>query len=264
MLGELFGNKNIEKVLFYLLINGKCYAGKLARHFKSPLTPIQQALIKLEQIGIVESFTEGKIRYYQFNQICPYLEELETLLRKTFTLLSSTEKKEYYDAEFKPQKVNKKKYHENNLVLNIWNRLPSTGHLSFTSQSQKQGMTDLMGIGKGDVRVRKINDHALIFEEKGTWVSKEHQEFKFTNVFKWIFDPFQNNITLEHLRLGEKNPVFLFRLVQVDEQTLQSISSYVCKEDTYLGQVRCDEHSIKLNWRVIGPKKNDEINYLYF
>lgn len=263
MLGDLFGNKNIEKALFYLLINGKCYAGKLARHFKSPLTPFQQALIKLENIGIIESFSEGKIRYYQFNQVCPYLVEVETLLRKAFTLLSSNEKKDYYDADFKLKKERVKKSPVNNLVIHIWKKLPSTGSLSFTSHAQSQGSFDLVGTGTGQVKVRKINDHTVIFEEKGTWISKEQQEFKFTNVFKWTFEPIQNVITLEHLRFGEKNPVFLFHLAQVDEHTLQSVSSYVCKEDTYLGQVRCDGSSISLNWRILGPKKNDEINYIY-
>jgi hypothetical protein len=73
----------------------------------------------------------------------------------------------------------------------------------------------------------------------------------------------QGVITLEHLRFGIKHPVYLFTLVPQDEKTLESQEPHICKEDSYFGKVRCDNHFIQLNWRVIGPKKNEEIDYLY-
>jgi hypothetical protein len=76
-------------------------------------------------------------------------------------------------------------------------------------------------------------------------------------------DRFENLITLEHLRFGKERPVFLFHLAETAENTLESVSSYVCKADTYLGQVRCSDHYIKLNWRITGPSKNEEIDYVY-
>lgn len=265
MLDQLFGNKSIEKILFFLLINGKCYAGKLSRHFKSPLTPIQQALAKLEDIGILESFSEGKIRYFQFNPMCPFLAELEALLRRSYTLLPAAEKKEYYDPEIKPKKTKAVKHSRNSggLVINVWNKLTNIKNLSFSANSQGQGSSGWNGIGKGKVQVRRHNDNTIVFDENGSWMSREGNEFTFTNVFRWTLDRFQNLVTLEHLRFGENNPVFLFHLTQIDEETLESVSSYICKEDTYLGQVRCDDYSIKFNWRIIGPKKNEEIEYIY-
>lgn len=265
MLDQLFGNKNVEKTLFFLLINGKCYAGKLSRHFKSPLTPIQQALSKLEEIGILESYTEGKIRFFQFNAMCPFLAELEAFLRKAYTLLPAAQKKEYYDPEIRPKRAKSLKQSgvKANLVFNVWNKLANIKNLSFTANSQGQGITGWSGIGKGKVQVRLQNDTTTVFDESGSWMSREGTEFTFTNVFRWTLDRFQNLITLEHLRFGENNPVFLFHLTQIDEDTLESVSSYICKEDTYLGQVRCDDYSIRLNWRIIGPKKNEEIEYLY-
>lgn len=106
MLDRLFGSKSIETILFFLLINGRSYAGKLARHFNSPLTPIQQGLQKLEVLGIAESYWEGKVRYYQLNVECPIMAELEALLRKAYTRLPTSEKKEYYDPEFKQRQFN--------------------------------------------------------------------------------------------------------------------------------------------------------------
>lgn len=267
MLHSLFGSKSVEKILFFLLINGKCYASKLAKHFKAPLTPIQLGLVKLEEMGILESGLEGKIRYYQFNPQCPYLQEFEALLRRAYTLLPGPDKKEYYDPEVSPKGMRRTKEASllmpNKLVVNIWSKLAAIKKLSFTATSQSLGNSGWNGVGQGEVAAKQQNDNIIIFNEKGAWTSREGKEFRFTNVFRWSLDSFQNLIMLEHLRFGADQPVFLFHLAQVDEETLESVSSHVCKEDTYLGQVRCHDHFVKLNWRIIGPKKNEEIDYIY-
>lgn len=274
MLNHLFGNKSIECILFFILINGRGYGGKIARQCQLALTPIQQGLIKLESIGILESYVEGKIRYFQFNRDCAYLLELEGLLRKAYTLLSASQKKEYYDPE-----LNKKRLHKcdkklemtefknhlgiPSLAIRIWEKLSTIKNMSFTAISQSKANSGWNGIGKGTVETKKQNDHAVIFVENGSWISKEGKEFTFTNTFRWTLDRFQNLITLEHLRFGEHNPVFLFHLAQSSQDVLESISSHICNDDTYLGQVRCHNQLIKLNWRIIGPKKNEEIDYVY-
>jgi DNA-binding transcriptional ArsR family regulator len=265
MLDVLFGNKSVQRILYFLLINGKCYAGKLSRHFKTPLTPIQQGLAKLEEIGIVESYYEGKTRMYELNRECPYLQELESLLRKTYTLLPVNDKKEYYDPDMKqksdkPRKLNKG---GQSLVISVWDKLIRIRHLSFSAVSLGLENTGWNGVGKGRVHIQKQSDDIVVFEEHGSWTSKEGTELTFKNVFRWTLDRFQQLITLEHMRFGENNPVFLFHLAQTEEDCLESVNSHICKEDTYLGQVRCSDHSIKLNWRIIGPKKNEEINYIY-
>lgn len=270
LIGSLFGNKSIERILFFLLVNGKCYAGKLARHFATPLTPLQLGLNKLEELGIVESYKEGKTRYFQFNANCPVLAELEAFLRRAYMLLPAPDKQLYYDPDIK-QKVKRpssisfhlSKEKEMNLIFRIWEKLGKIQTLAFSSNSQGQGNSGWNGTGKGRVQIRRENDHVIIFNETGSWTSKEGREFAFTNTFRWTLDQFQHLIMLEHLRFGEHKPVFLFQLAQVDEETLESVSSYVCKEDSYLGQVKCNDHFIRLNWRILGPKKNEEIDYLY-
>lgn len=228
MLGDLFGNKSIERVLFFLLVNGKCYAGKLARHFGTPLTPLQHGLNKLEEIGILESYSEGKIRYFQFKSSCPILTELEALLRRAYMLLPASEKKLYYDPEVKQRdkrslQWNKTVEQSPNLVIRIWDKLAKIQTLAFSSTSQGQGNSGWNGIGKGQVQIRQENDNVLIFNENGSWTSKEGKDFAFTNTFRWTLDRFQHLIMLEHLRFGEHKPVFLFQLAQVDNQTLESI-----------------------------------------
>ncbi len=273
MLDQLFGNASVETILFFLLINGRGYAGKLARHFNLPLTPIQQGFQKLELLGIVESYVEGKVRYYQFNAACPILNELEALLRKAYTLLPAPKKKEYYDPEFKQKSVDcsvktkenlkLKPHNGSGLVIRVWETLSIISKLSFSAASQNGSNSGWNGVGRGEVLCQKQNDHVIVFAENGSWTSREGKEFTFTNTFRWTLDRFQNLITLEHLRFGELNPVFLFHLAQTAEEILESVNSHVCNEDTYLGQVRCLDKFVKLNWRIIGPKKNEEIDYLY-
>ena len=67
MLGALFGNESIERVLFYLLKNKTCYALQLKKQFQSTLSPMQQALLRLERGGILASTLVGKTRVFQFN-----------------------------------------------------------------------------------------------------------------------------------------------------------------------------------------------------
>lgn len=149
------------------------------------------------------------------------------------------------------------------MVIKVWEKLSTISKLSFSAVSQNRCHTGWNGVGKGEVQCQKQDDHVIIFVENGSWISKEGKEFTFTNTFRWTLDRFQNLVTLEHLRFGELNPVFLFHLAQTGDEILESISSHVCNDDTYLGQVRCLDQFVKLNWRIIGPKKNEEIDYVY-
>ena len=83
----LFGNPNIEKILLFLLVNEKCYAAQIGHCVGGALTPIQQALNRLENGKILSSHLEGKTRLFRFNPHYPFLRELQALLK---TGLSST------------------------------------------------------------------------------------------------------------------------------------------------------------------------------
>lgn len=97
MLEGLFGNPVIEKVLFYLFVNKKCYPSQLKRIFQSPLFSFQRALMRLERGGIVVSCKEGKTSLYQFNPRYPFLEELKTFLQKAYDSFPAEFRKKYYE-----------------------------------------------------------------------------------------------------------------------------------------------------------------------
>ncbi len=263
MLEALFGNKNVQKILVFLFVNSKCYGTQLHRFLKTPLTPLQKALSRLEKGGIIQSYYEGKTRLYQFNPAYPLLNELEQLLRKTYTLLPAHEKKDYYVS--KEDRIIKEKSIESmsKVLFSFWQKLSEMKQLTFHAKSKSKEKLGWNGKGKGEVIVSKEGDHILIFTEKGTWKGIQDEEISFSNVFRWTLDRFAGVISLEHLRRGYSHPVFLFHLAPVNKHSLSSVDSHLCEGDTYFGKIHFDRYTICLNWRVIGPKKNEELDYFY-
>lgn len=97
MLESLFGTPIIEKVLFFLIVNKKCYASQLKEVFQMPLYSFQRALSRLEKGGIVVSYKEGKTLLYQFNPRYPFLGELETFLLKAYNSIPEAIREKYYE-----------------------------------------------------------------------------------------------------------------------------------------------------------------------
>jgi hypothetical protein len=262
MFEALFGNKSIEKILIFLFVNGKCFGTQLQRSLKTSLTPIQKALQRLEKGGLILSYLEGKTRVYHFNPNFPLNQELEQLIKKAYTLLSPQEKKIYSIIHIqKPSSLASKENKE--ILLTIWKRLGQVKHLNFSAKTKSTEETGWNGRGKGEVSVTSENNSTLIFNEKGSWLKKEGSLIDFSNTFRWTLDQEAGTISLEHLRHGWNHPVFLFDLIPTGRHFLSSLDSHFCGEDIYFGQIFFDKNGLKLNWRVIGPKKNEEIDYYY-
>jgi hypothetical protein len=97
MLESLFGNESIERVLFFLLRNGTCYALQLKKQFGTALSPLQQALLRLEKGGILVSTQAGKTRVFQFNPRYLFRRELCSFLERVYDTLPEEIKKKYYE-----------------------------------------------------------------------------------------------------------------------------------------------------------------------
>ncbi len=256
MLSKLFGNRSIEKILFFLLVNEKCFAWQLHRQLETSLTPLQKALDRLEQEKVLISAREGKTRYYKFNTSYPLLVELENLLKKAFSLLSPHEKKRYYYIN--DSNLSNKEQKE--LVRAVYQKLQQISAISFTAKS---GIYGKHAVGKAEVNLSYENPYTICFHEEGSWRGEGNQEFCFRNILRWTVNISEKMIALEHLRMGRDKPVFLFHLIPKGKDLLESIHSHLCGEDTYFGQLKLDKPFLHLNWRTIGPKKNEEIRYCY-
>ncbi len=263
MLEALFGNKNIERILIFLFVNGKGYGTQLHRVLGVPLTPLQKALQRLEKGSIIESYLEGKTRVYQLSPHFPLKDELEQLIKKAFTVLPTQEKKEYYLiretlwAHPQTQKVKLQTLHD------FWIKLPSIKELTVTALSRTRD-DGWNGKGLGEVKVIKESQTVITFIETGSWLTPYGSgEVSFTNSFRWTIDRDRCLISLEHLRRGPNNPVLIFHLAPSSKNTLASIDSHLPMADTYFGQISFDSYGIHMNWRAIGATKNEEISYFY-
>jgi hypothetical protein len=86
MLASLLGSVNKERVLVYLAARGRGYSREIARFFKSPLYPVQNALDKLEAAGVLVSRPVGSTREYEFNPRYPARPELTSLVDRALAL----------------------------------------------------------------------------------------------------------------------------------------------------------------------------------
>lgn len=257
MLLGLCGNKTVPKILMFLLVNGKCYGTQLSRLLRTPLTPIQNALSRLEKGGLLTSYYEGNTKVFLLDPAMPCLPELEQLLKKQYMLLPPEEKKKY--AALQEDRHQGKRMQ---ILLSFWKKLTKVGNLSFIARSKSEA-GGWSGKGKGSVTVTQDQSNVLIFHEKGEWTSKEGKDLVFHNLFRWTLDKDTGMLALEHCRRGIQHPVFLFHLAPSSHRSLASVDAHLCEGDVYFGTLSFDDHSLRLNWRVIGPKKNEELDYYY-
>lgn len=272
MLEVLFGGKNVKKVLIFLFVNGKCYGTQLHKSLRSALTPLQKALQRLEEGGVIVSFYEGKTRLYQFNPAYPLLTELEALLKKAYTLLPPQEKKEYCFIQSRSMSyasmshINMSHERQDAKTLStIWEKLSQVRSVIVHAKTKSKEEGGWNGKGRGDVLITKGEEKKaeLIFTEKGSWKNDVGKEIDFSNIFRWTYDRERQLISLEHLRYGVDHPVFLFHLAPTGNLALTSVDAHLCEGDLYFGHLAYDAHGLRLHFRVIGPKKNEEIDYYY-
>jgi predicted transcriptional regulator len=260
MLEYLFGNKTIERILLFLFVNGKCYPTQLSKTLKMALTPIQHALARLEDGGIVVSFYEGKTRVYQLNPAYPVADELGHLLKRAYTHLEPEQQKEYF---FKPE-VKEKATSERQVkqwLETLWRRLETIRGMTVQVRSGIHPMHDR--VGRGEVQVVREGEQALLFHERGSWKTEQGGEIDFKNCYRWSRQNDSHLISLEHLRHGLHKPVFLMHLFPVDRHCFESVNSHLCDGDTYMGRIICNRQAMKLNWRIIGKAKNEEMETHY-
>jgi hypothetical protein len=261
MLSSLLGSKNIEKILYFLLINEKCYGTQMHRLLNTPLTPLQKGLLKLEKAGVIQSLYEGKTRYYRFNPVYPLKKELENLLRKGYEMLPIQDKRAYYIPEnnFAQSPLMSFKQAQD-CLLKCWSQLKSVEQL----QTHAKSSTDTHGKqGRAEVKVVEESPSVIYFHESGVWQVENGREIQFSNTLRWTLDLGSGTISLEHLRHGAGKPVFLFHLKPKKEMLLSSIDSHLCGSDAYFGQVQVGPNFLQLSWKILGPKKNDRIESLY-
>lgn len=85
MIEQIFGSRLRGKILGWLFSNTdeRYFVRQLAKILQENSTNISRELARLENMGILLSYYEGKQKYYQINKKCPFYEELKGLAQKT-------------------------------------------------------------------------------------------------------------------------------------------------------------------------------------
>lgn len=106
MLEGLFGNRSLERILFYLCAYQRGYPRKLARDLDMALRSAVVQLNKLEAAGIVVSRLEGRTRLYEFNPRYPLLAPLKQLIESASRFLGPKERNRY-EQRTRPRRAGK-------------------------------------------------------------------------------------------------------------------------------------------------------------
>jgi DNA-binding MarR family transcriptional regulator len=107
MLANLLGSVNKERVLVYLAARGKGYSREIARFFGATLSPVQNALDKLESAGVLVSRAIGNAREYELNPRYPARAELVSLLNRALALYPAALRDELLLSRSRPRRRGK-------------------------------------------------------------------------------------------------------------------------------------------------------------
>jgi hypothetical protein len=119
--------------------------------------------------------------------------------------------------------------------------------------------TSLHGIGEIDNATP--DENSIIFKEKGFWNINRGPRVTFRNAYQWSV--LENTLSLARYGydMSSPNPLVDFEFSEGPEWL--NISPYICGRDTYDATLRWSDKSLQLLWIVIGPKKDQTVEYLY-
>lgn len=259
MLAHLLGSKNAERILLFLLVNECASASEIQKAYAISLSPLQNILHKFERMGLLKYEAEKNTKLYRLSPTYPLVNEVKALLKRAFIHLPAEEKKMLFSRKTK-WKTTLKDHHTQQkraaLCLEaFWQRAQLIKKVSIQTQSGGQAF--------GEVAVSREKECSLVFVEQGQWLHVAEKPIDFTNHLRWSIDRAAGLIALEHLRYGADRPVFLFHLSPSGPYTLQSIDSHLCLEDCYFGRIEFTSQHIRLLWRILGPRKNEILQYVY-
>ena len=112
MLEVLFGSKNAERVLQYLLAKDSGYIREISQFYEVSPSVIKKQIDKFETANILVGRNLANVRIYELNKRYPFYEELTALLKKARSAYSDEER-------MKLVRKNRKRPRSNNKPLEM-------------------------------------------------------------------------------------------------------------------------------------------------
>lgn len=258
MLQTLFGSQSVVKVLYYLFVNGHCYASELRKQFGSALTPFQNALEQLERDGVLMSELHGKTRLFRFDPGYPLLDDLERLLQSAYHLLPPEEKKQYLLEKTPQGKRPLFASDRKRALMHCWDKLHEVKQ--FTMQARGDAFASK---GQGEVQLFKESESCIVFRKKGFWINAQGLAIDFSNQVRWELNRKESCLHYSPEGRSDTSQHYVIPLFPSGKYELSTMDS-ADSEGNYRGKISFDKRSIKSDWRVLTNHKNEEIECIYF
>ncbi|MFT4694050.1 MAG: hypothetical protein ACI8TE_000949 [Francisella sp.] len=146
--------------------------------------------------------------------------------------------------------------------MDLFTSLINIQNFKFKATAGEKSSTNWNGIGQGKV-ITCLKGNKLFFIEEGSFkLNNIQKETKIFNEYIWT-QLSENKLRLSHSRFGYDNEVILFELEPITNTQWASIEPHICGKDLYSAELLITNNHIKLKWRIIGPKKDETIEYFY-
>lgn len=192
MLKCLFGSKDKEMILQYLLVRESGYSTEIAKFWDVNVPQINRQLISLKEDGILKCKAFGKTLVYYFNNDCSFVNELKALLLKVKNSYQNNmllKIKELETKKVKEKTSAKSGYYSGTIALNLFpDDANGDWHSSIAFNALKSGKSKspyfIMG-RQGRLSTRKY------FENKGIIKIQNIENIKNTLGVEKVARPFR-------------------------------------------------------------------------
>ncbi|OLO05433.1 hypothetical protein BTW07_04615 [Salinicola socius] len=141
--------------------------------------------------------------------------------------------------------------------------LPKLSRFAFSARSGQASETGWNGQGEGTIEVAREGCSIKLFESGIFTLDGQNRGVPMRNVYRW--DIHADRIALSHERRGVADAVSLFDLVidGSDDDTLVNVEAHQCAADAYSARLAVQPEGFDLEWRIIGPRKDERLLYHY-
>lgn len=147
-------------------------------------------------------------------------------------------------------------------IIRLRRLLPSIRRFAFTATSGPGSKTGWNGKGQGTLESIETNGQVRFIEAGQFLLDGQPRPVPMRNVYRWV--PGDARLSLLHERRGPEAAVHLFDLVQAEDgESLVNEAVHQCVDDAYSARLTLREEGFDLTWRIVGPKKDEHIDYQY-
>ncbi|OLO07169.1 hypothetical protein BTW08_14130 [Salinicola sp. MH3R3-1] len=139
--------------------------------------------------------------------------------------------------------------------------LPKLSRFEFDARSGEASHVGWNGHGEGSLDITQEDNHVRFFESGTFTVAGGSRSVPMRNVYRW--ELFDDRVRLFHERRGVEAAVLLFDLIAESDDTLVNAEVHQCSADAYSARLVLTPEGLDLEWRIVGPRKDERILYHY-